>query len=91
MASATGRPKMLPTACWARPSESCIVPRPGWRSESQMLYPPFTSKTALVFDFSGSEITGSNGRASHLRKRGVPYCPYEKAYLGFQTRRLFSK
>ena len=53
--------------------------------------PPFTSKTALVFDFSGSKTTGPHGRASYLHKHGVPYRPYGKTCLGFQTRVPFSK
>ena len=36
---------------------------------------PLTSKSALLFDFSGSRIAGPHGRASYLRKREVPYRP----------------
>ena len=37
---------------------------------NRILDPPFASKTALVFELSGSNITGPHRQASHLRKRG---------------------
>ena len=64
--------------------------RPPLRQKPHFV-PPFTSKTALVFDFSGSKITGPHGRAFYLRKCGVPYCLYGERCPGFQTRGPFSK
>ena len=75
----------------AGPFEDCAAPRPGRRGESQILHPPFTSKTALVFEIRGM-FPRRGGTAPRIFAGGRP--AYESPRFSSrknQTRGPFSK